>query len=203
MRPQGSEIRDPVAARLEQLLVALFTARGAGLGRDAQGLVLRIELLLERSDPDERPRAQQQLEPLDRLGEQVVRSRILGLRVDGQLVQRGEKHDRHAGAAGERTDAPAGLEPVDPRHHDVEQDEIDVVRLELLECLLAVGRVVDGEARRLEVAAGDGAVACVVVDDEHHARVAGDHAVLVLSRPCANVNSSDRCSFAASIGLLM
>ena len=54
------------------------------------------------------------------------------------------------GTALSRAQPPADLEPVELRQHDVEDDEVDCVLLEALECLLAVARLHDVKALALE-----------------------------------------------------
>src|SRR5436305_1155367 len=61
---------------------------------------------------------------------------------------RGGEHDDRDGAG--RPQPLADLEPVQPRQHDVEHDEIDRMRAELPQRLLAVGCLDDGEAVALE-----------------------------------------------------
>ena len=58
-----------------------------------------------------------------------------------ELVVAGRQHDDRHGALGAQ--ALAHLEPVEARQHDVEHDEVDGLRVEALERLLAVGRLDD------------------------------------------------------------
>src|SRR4029079_13150678 len=82
-----------------------------------------------------------------RLRDVVVRAELEAEHLVELVVAGGEHDDRHGAA---RTQALADLEPVELRQHQVEDDEIDVLALELLERLLAVARLDHAEAVPLE-----------------------------------------------------
>ena len=83
------------------------------------------------------PDAGDQLGHLERLAHVVVGAR-LEAHDDVDRVRAGREHDdRRRGLAADRA---ADLEAVEPRQHDVEQDEVRVVGAPALEPLVAVGR---------------------------------------------------------------
>ena len=110
--------------------------------------------------------ADQQLGPVDRLGEEVVGARVERRLVRPEIAERRQEEDRRVAAAGQRADAAAGLEAVHARHDDVEQHQVGAPLLEAGQpALAAVGQ--DGAvAGRQQVPLGDLAVLEVVVDDQ-------------------------------------
>ncbi len=80
---------------------------------------------------------QQRLE-LDRLGQEVVRSRFEPVHAFGRLAKRGNHHDWDMERGGIVLQPAAGLVPVHPRHHDVQQNEIGLPRTGKLQGLVPV-----------------------------------------------------------------
>ena len=81
-----------------------------------------------------------------------------------ELVVAGRQHDDGDGAVG--TQAPADLEPVHARQHDVEDDEVDVLLREALERLVAVARLHDAISVPLERVGEQRLDRVLVVDEE-------------------------------------
>ena len=79
---------------------------------------------------------------------------------------RGDQDDRDEGEVGVRPDAARDLVAVDPRHHDVEEDEVRRILGDAGERLLARWRGVDGVAARTRAGREDLEVVGKVVDDQ-------------------------------------
>ena len=117
--------------------------------------------------PDEALHPGDQRNVVDRLGEEVVGAGFEPGHPVRRLVEGGDDDDRDMGGARIGLQAPAGLEAVHARHHDVEKDDValaagaDLDRLRPVHCgdhLEVLGR----QARLEELYIGD-----VVVDDEN------------------------------------
>jgi hypothetical protein len=90
-----------------------------------------------RGAPQERPDAAPELANREGLRDVVVGAQLEPHHLV-QLVAACREHDDRNGAL--RPEPPAHLEPVEPRQHQVEDDEIDVLLREPDERLLAVAR---------------------------------------------------------------
>ena len=98
---------------------------------------------IERGVRRTRP-AQQRSHPGTELADRErLRDVVVGAELEAdhlvELVVAGGQHDDRDGAR--RPQALADLEPVEPRQHDVEHDEVDRLLRELLQRLFAVGRL--------------------------------------------------------------
>ena len=88
-------------------------------------------------DPNQRADTRKQLGSIDGLEEKVVGSRLDPLHLLLVAVRR--DHDDGKQARGRLvTQAATDLETVDPREHDVEDDEVDVLHRELAKRLVPV-----------------------------------------------------------------
>ncbi len=98
---------------------------------------LRLDRAVEILDPEQRAHSRDQLGHVDRLGEEIVRSRLEPLDTLAGGVER--RHHDHGQDAVLRvgSDPPAHLVAVHAGHHDVEQHEIGPLRLYPLEPFLA------------------------------------------------------------------
>ena len=100
-----------------------------------------------RRAPEQRPDAAPELADRERLRDVVVGAELQPEHLVELVVAGGEHHDRHGAACAQ---ALADLEPVQPREHHVEDDEIDGLRVEAGERLVAVPRLDDAVAVPLE-----------------------------------------------------
>ena len=141
-----------------------------GLG-EGRLLALGARALLDEAavtvQAEEAPDARAQLEPVVGLRHEVVGPGLEAGDARLAVVEGRDEDDGHLGEPGVLAEAAAGLEAVDARHHDVEQDEVGRRRrrgLERLEAALARGdaQVVRGEQRAKRLA-----VARLVVHDEY------------------------------------
>ncbi len=108
------DAREPVRARDSNQLVV--DGRQVGL--------LPLNLLLERLDSQERPHARFQLGKVDGLRDVIVRA---GVEPHDHVLGRVERRlddDRNEWQLWIGLDATGHLEPIEPREHDVEQDEV-------------------------------------------------------------------------------
>ena len=92
----------------------------------------------ERRPPQQRAHAAPELADRERLRDVVVGAELEPDHLV-ELVVAGREHDDRHGAA--RPEALADLEPVELRQHQVEHDEVDVLRREAAQRLLAVARL--------------------------------------------------------------
>ena len=122
-----------------------------------------VRLAPERGPAQERPDPAAELADRERLRDVVVRPELEPNDLV-QLVVAGSEHDDRHGAL--RPQPAADLEPVELREHEVEDDEVDPVRAEALERLLAVARLHDPEALALERVREQLLHRILVVDEE-------------------------------------
>ena len=118
--------------------------------------------------PKDGAEAREQLARRERLGDVVVGAELETDDAVGLVALRGEHEHGHVAL---RADALADLEPVDARHHHVEEHGVDAALLEHRQPLLSVARALHRDAVLLEVAREQLEEPSVVVDEEHaHAR---------------------------------
>ncbi len=122
-----------------------------------------VRLAAQRCPAEERPDAAPELTNGEGLRDVVVRPQLEADHLV-QLVVSGREHDDRHGALGAQP--PAHLEPVELREHEVEDDEVDPLRSEPLERLLAVPRLHDAEAVPLERIGEELLHGVLVVDKE-------------------------------------
>ena len=106
----------------------------------------RVELVAQSLDLDHRADAGDQLVQVDRLVEEVVRAQLVGPDLVLDAGQGGEHHDRDEVGVAPTLEGLADAEAVDPRHHDVEDDAVGRLGVDLLEGCLAVRGQTDREA---------------------------------------------------------
>ena len=111
--------------------------------------------------------ADRDLQPVDieRLGQEVVCPFFHAAHGGIDRGLGGEHDDQHRPFA--RVDAPQGLHAVHLRHHDVEQDDVDLLLLQHLQTLTAVVRREDLVARLLQVVLEELDDQRFVVDDQY------------------------------------
>ena len=146
---------------------------GRELGRlELEPAGLLLHRVVQRLDPQDRAHAGDERRLLDRLGQVLVRPGVEpGHDVrDGGLG--GDQDDRHERQRRVGPEPPADLEPVELRHHHVEQDQVGQEPARRRERLLAVGGAGGGVALARQPGLQDLAVVRVVVDDQDQGRVA-------------------------------
>jgi hypothetical protein len=131
-----------------------------------EALRLGLHLVVERLDPQHGLHARHERRLIHRLRQVLVctgfepADHVLRFRAGR------DEDDRHEWQGGVRLEPPADLEPVELRHHHVEEDQVRMLRAGEAERLLAIGRrqelvAVDSEASLENVDVG-----WVVVGDE-------------------------------------
>src|SRR5581483_10252973 len=113
--------------------------------------------------PEQRADARAKLTDRERLRDVVVRAELEPDHLVELVVAGREHDDRHAARGAQ---ALADLEPVEPRQHDVEHDEVDALRGELAQRLLPVGRLDNGVSVLLEREGEHLPDGVLVVDEE-------------------------------------
>jgi len=83
--------------------------------------------------------------PVDRLGNEVRRTDLIGPVNGGHVLEAGHHQDGDPVPAGTLADLQAGGKSVHPRHHDVQQDEVRPESLEGGDAVIAVGSLHRGE----------------------------------------------------------
>jgi hypothetical protein len=145
---------------LEDLLVASLeseTDLGAAIAAHRASAASRPEVVDEPQQPERG----------ERLGEEVIRARRGRPVVGGAVGEAGQHHDRGAGGDGVRAQPAAGLDPVDPRHVVVEQDDLRAILEGGFEGLLTVARLAQPEPADVVERGGDEPpYERVVVDDQ-------------------------------------
>ena len=116
-----------------------------------------------RRPPQQRPHAAPELADRERLRDVVVRAELEPEHLVELVVAGGEHHDRDAAL---RPQALAHLEPVEPRQHHVEDDEIDRLGIEARERLVAVARLDDAVSVPLERIGQELLDGLLVVDEQ-------------------------------------
>ena len=135
----------------------------------AQPAVEGLDLVVVLLDAQQRAHAGEQLGLVERLRHEVV-----GAGLDRAplllLARRRDHHDRQERGRLVRAQAAADLVAVDPRHHDVEQHQIDVAATQTRQRLLTRSRRGHLIPARLEHGAQQPHVLRQIVDDEDHRR---------------------------------
>ena len=130
----------------------------------------RVELVAQAPDTQQRAQAGAQLDAVDRLVEEIVGAGFESLDFALGVGERGQHHDRDEEGAARRLQAPADLEAVEARHHDVEQDGVGAFPCHQLEGLLSVFGGEQPVAVVLQDRLGQHPVPSLVVDDQHRRR---------------------------------
>ena len=173
------EVLGPAADRLAQRAVDVAQAPG-GVGArhpDRRVLERRAQQLLAL---DERPPAlvaldedldlRAQHDGIQRLEEIVDGSRLIAAKdVVGLLADRRHEDDRHGARALAGADQLGGLEAVQPRHLDVEQDHREVVAQQCAQRLVAGARLDQAAAQRCQHGLQRDEVLLAVVDEQDRA----------------------------------
>ena len=109
-----------------------------------------LERILQSLDAQHRFHASFELGEVDGLCDVVVSARIESFDFVLSRVECGLQDDWNERQALVRLESPYDLEPIDARHHDVEEDEIGRRFVDLRERLLAIHCGIDGVATRGE-----------------------------------------------------
>ena len=118
--------------------------------------------------PQHGPHPGDQLARIERLAEIVVGADLKADDAVDVLFQRGQENDGHVRALGAQI--PAHIEPRAVGQHDVEHDEIDLVRRQPLVQLVAACRKQHAETLALDIAGEKLADLRIVVGDENALR---------------------------------
>ena len=114
----------------------------------------------------QRTHARQQVKVANRLGEKIVRPGAKTAQAIFALVQRRYKHDGDMLGTRIVLQLAARIDAVQPRHHDVHQDDVRLLGQRLLHAILAVHRRDDVEIFVLQLVGEQLPVLLDVVDDE-------------------------------------
>ena len=114
--------------------------------------------------PEQRAHARQQLGELERLGEVVVGAAVEAGDLVGHAGARRQQQDRHLPAA--RAQLAQDGEPVAPRQHDVEDEQVVLALERAGESRLAVVRDVDLVVLGLQPALDEARHLLLVLDDQ-------------------------------------
>ena len=109
-----------------------------------------------------------ELGELERLLDEIIRSRLQRLSLVDPVIER--RHHHHAYVSAERRvllDVAAYLPAIAARHHHVEEDEGGLHLLERLQRVIAVVGDRDRVSTGLEIVADDVGVIRIIVDDEY------------------------------------
>jgi len=112
-----------------------------------------------------RPHPGDQLARVERLAEIIVGADLKADDAVDVFFQRGQENDGHVRALGAQI--PADIEPRPVREHDIEHDEIDLVRRQPLVQLVAACREQHAEALTLDIAGEKLADLRIVVCDKN------------------------------------
>ena len=127
----------------------------------------RVQPFVERALPQEHLRADEQLLWIKRLAQVVVRSCGDAAELGVAIVRCGEDDDGDEAAYRMRLQLLAHGDSVEPRHVDVQQDEVRLLGRDRLERLDAVLGLAHPVAEIVEVAFEELAVRRDVINDEH------------------------------------
>ncbi len=139
----------------------------ARFGQRGKAALLRGRLLALSSDIDVGLDAREDHAEVDRLGHIIVRALLQ--RLDDRVVAGlgGRHDDRQVGHRPRLAHLLEHLDTVEPRHHDVEQDQIEVLGLDHLERLVAVAGHRHLVALAPKAPGQNVAVHLLIVDDEN------------------------------------
>ena len=104
---------------------------------------------------------------VDRLGEEIVGTGLQAAYAIRRLVERGDHDDRDMGRARIGLQPLADLEAVHFRHHDVEQDHIDLGSIANVEGVAAIARGEDVEIFRHEPRFEQLHIGGNIIDDQY------------------------------------
>ena len=127
-----------------------------------------VEAVVEVLHPQQRADPGDQLDPLDRLDDEVVRTNLQAADAVGDLAESGDHDDRQQLALRRLLQALADLVAVHPRHHHVQQHQVRRFLVDLLQRFDAVGGSDDAAVDVRQAAFDQLQVQRVVVDDQHH-----------------------------------
>ena len=151
-------------------------------GRELAGLPLQRRRLLphgvvERLHAEHGAHPRQKGRVVERLRQVVVRPGVQAADDVARVGPRGHQDDRDEGQSPVALDRPHDRDPVQLRHHDVEEDQVGFQLARERQALLAVCRRRDGVVLRLEAQAQDVQVLRRVVDREDQGRLAHGRAL--------------------------
>ena len=118
-KPGLLDEHDPRAGDRLGRIPLLFVA-----AEPAANLFAQAQLFHHPLQPHQRAHAGEQRDVVDRLGEEIVGSGFEAAQPVGDVAERGHHDDRDIGGARVGLQPAAHLEPVHPRHHHIEQDDV-------------------------------------------------------------------------------
>ena len=112
-----------------------FHPRGLQLGGPQLHLPLQLvgmlaEVVLIGLDRHDVPHPRHQVDGIHRLGEEVGGAQVQGRRLHFAVVDRGKNEHGDAGELSAGADRLQDVQPVDARHHDVQQEDVGIFLLE-------------------------------------------------------------------------
>src|SRR5712692_103073 len=162
------QLRWQEAAQLVQAIELRHLLLDLGCEREVQVghfLSLRLDPVVVLLHAQQRLDACSQLSAVERLADEIVRPGQQGFE-PLSLSRAGEGDDGQKASSLVLAHAPAQLVAVHHRHHDVRQDQVWLLRLELVERFLAIGRRQHGVAERAENGIQQPEVGGLVVDGQ-------------------------------------
>ncbi len=116
---------------------------------------------------EERANAREQEGAVDGLLQKFVRASLDRLQSFFALAVRRDDDDRHVRNRRVRANVREHVEPFEPGHHQIEQDQVERARLEQCERRASVERAHELMTHRREVAFEHGNVSRLIVDEEN------------------------------------
>ena len=136
--------------------------------REAENDLLGVlEIVGEAFDARERPQPGVQLDPVERLGHEVVGPRLDGAQAVGAVHFGGHEHDRHEPGRRVGFQLATRVEAVPLRHPDVHEDHVGRLLHGEADGVERVGRLDDFHFRRVEQPSEEPEVLGHVVDRQH------------------------------------
>ena len=133
----------------------------------------RVELVAQPADPEQRAQPRQELDAVERFVEEVVGAGFEAADLALDVGERGQHDHRDEAGRARGLDPPADLEPVEARHHDVEEDRLRRLGGDRLERRQAVAREADLEALVREDRRQKLEVLGLIVDRQDPRRLSG------------------------------
>ena len=137
-------------------------------GRIANLVLGKLHVVVCTFDPQHILDACQELRVLERLRHVVVRARAQPLDACAQVARRREKDDGDKAILGDRLDDPARIDAVEPRHVEIEDDEVDLLCANRVDRFLTVVGRDDHQPAGPKQLSYVLARRAIVVGDDHH-----------------------------------
>jgi hypothetical protein len=151
-------------------------------------VALALLLVVVALEADQALDPHQELDVVHRLGQEVVGADVLAADARGAVAQGGHEHDRQVGQTEVAADALAHLEPAHPRHHDVEQHQVDRAIGERRQRAGPVGRLDHVEALAQQDGLEQAAIDHLVVDHQDASHVTRHWLAVSVHRGTENSN---------------